>query len=165
MRDSEFIHKLYVSTSGRLMKYIVHMCDDRTMAEDILQETYFEALLKKGRLEKHENATGWLYMTASYKVKNALRKRELQNVSIHVLLGEQQEPRSRDVGFGNCECWLTLESVLNKSEQNLVWQHYMLGYTWKEISVTDGISEGALRTQMSRIKRKLRSALGRDLKL
>lgn len=165
MKDSEFIRKLYVSTSAKLMKYIVHMCGDRHLAEDILQETYFEALLRKSVLIKHENVNGWLYKTASYKLRNAFRKREMHNVSINVLLSDNQEPRSYDVGFGSCECWLTMETVLDQHERHLIWHHYMLGYTWKEISENDGISEGALRTQMTRIKKKLRDALGKDFKL
>lgn len=165
MRDSGFIRRLYETTSGRLMKYILHVCGDRHLAEDILQETYFEALLRKSALMKHENVNGWLYKTASYKMINAFRKREMQNVSINVLLGDNQEPRSYDIGFGNCECWMTLETVLDKNERHLIWQHYMNGYTWKEISESEGISEGALKTQMCRIKKKLRNMLGKDFKL
>ncbi len=165
MRDGEFIRNLYETTSVRLMKYIMHLCNDRHLSEDVLQETYFEALLRKSTLIKHENVTGWLYKTASYKLMNARRRREMQNVSINALLGDNREPKGYDVSFINCECWMTLEATLSKSERQLVWLHYIHGYTWKEISLTEGISEGALRTQMFRIKKKLRKMLGKEFKL
>ncbi len=161
MKDSEFIRQLYEETSGKLMKYIVHMCGNRDLAEDILQETYFEALLRKSELTKHDNAVDWLFRTASYKLSNALRKAERQNVSIDVLVGEQ-EPKKSDNGYATCEYKMTIETVLNKQELELVWLHYLLGYSWKEISKADGVSEGALKTQMFRIKKKLQRELRKE---
>ena len=165
MRDGEFIRNLYETTSVKLMKFLVHVSHDKHLSEDVLQETYFEALLRKSTLVKHVHDTGWIYKTASHKMKNALRRREMQNVSINALLGDNREPKGYDVSFGNCECWLTLEAVLSKSERQIIWRHYIQGYTWKEISSTEGISEGALRTQIFRIKKKLKKMLGKEFKL
>lgn len=163
MTECEFIQKLYISTSGKLMKYLMCMCRDRQLAEDVLQETYFEAFLNVECLKKHSNVTAWLYKTSSYKMLNALKKQEKRNVSIDVLVEKNLEPSGEDRSLTNHECQIILETVLSSSERNLIWNHYMLGYSWREISVMNEVSEGALRTQMSRIKRKLCEELRKSI--
>lgn len=163
MGEGEFIQKLYVSTSGKLLRYLMCMCRDRQLAEDILQETYFEAYLNEECLKKHENVTAWLYKTSSYKMMNALKKQERQNISIDLLVERNLEPPGEDRSLSNQECQIILETVLSQSERKLIWNHYMLGYSWREISAMNEISEGALRTQMSRIKRKLCEELRKSI--
>lgn len=155
-REQNF-QKLYADTYDGLIQYISHLCRYKDLAEDILQETYYEALLQYDDLLKHENIKGWLYQTASYKMFNYTRKYSRESGS----LDSVGEMGSCERIYGELEWKVALTKLIGEVDVEIFWAHYVLGYSGKEIAAVLGISETCLRVRMHRIKKKIRENLER----
>lgn len=155
MMQEEFFHKLYMDTYCGLLHYVRSICKNRDGVEDILQETYVEAYRQCEMLMHHENPRGWLYKTASNKVRNFMRKREQENLPLDCLY----EMGATEKLFGELEWRLALERILSPEEADIFWKFYVQGYTGSEIAADLGISEGCLKVRMYRMKKKLRENL------
>lgn len=155
MAQEDFFHNLYMETYYGLYHYVRSICKDENVVEDILQETYFEAYKHCESLIDHENPRGWLYKTASNKVRNHMKKRERSNIP----LDSVSEIGISEKLFGEMEWKLALEGILSPEETDIFWKYYVLGFTGSEIAARLGISEGCLKVRMHRMKKKLRANL------
>jgi len=72
--DEQFFNKLYTDSFVLLKKYVFSKIDSNE-AEDILQETYYQAYRNVNILKEHPNPTGWLMLTC----KNILNKHIAKN--------------------------------------------------------------------------------------
>lgn len=155
MVQEEFFRKLYMETYYGLYHYVRSICKDKDAIEDILQETYYEACTHNNLLINHENPRGWLYKTASNKVRNYMKKCERSNVPLDSIIEIGVSERL----FGEMEWKLALEKILSPEETDIFWKYYVLGFTGSEIAASLGISEGCLKVRMYRMKKKLRENL------
>lgn len=158
MQSEEFFHELYMETYKGLYQYIRRVSKGNHIVEDILQETYFEAYKQRELLEHHENKVGWLYKTASLKLRNYMRQRELQNINLDSL--NDIEDASND--YVEAEWMLALGNILTEKDKALFYQYYMEGYTGSEISQRLGITEECLKVRIHRMKKKIQKKLKDD---
>lgn len=158
MQSEEFFHELYIETYKGLYQYIRRVSKSNHIVEDILQETYFEAYKQRALLEHHENKVGWLYKTASLKLRNYLRQRELQNVNLDSL--NDIADTSND--YVEAEWMLALGNILTEKDKVLFYQYYMEGYTGSEISQRLGITEECLKVRIHRMRKKIQKKLKDD---
>ncbi len=70
--DNEILKRLYEQYGKELYLYILSMCRNRAVAEDIIQETFLKAILALD--ERHSNMRAWLYMVARNLCINYLKK-------------------------------------------------------------------------------------------
>ena len=155
MRNDNFFQKMYMETYDGLLRYIAYVCRNRDIAEDILQETYFEAFLQYRILLRHDNVKGWLYKTAGYKMRNYMRKYEKGNVN----LDSVQEFGSCEAMYGETEWKMTLHRLLGKEDAEIFWQYFALGCTGSEIATRLGITENCLKVRMHRHRKKVQEEL------
>jgi DNA-directed RNA polymerase specialized sigma24 family protein len=67
------IERLFVSCERRLAKYLVQMVSDRSLAEDLLQDTFYDALKAPQQVVSAQNPTAWLYGIARHKARRPSR--------------------------------------------------------------------------------------------
>lgn len=158
----ERIIKLYEMYRQDVYRYLVSLCRDASLAEELVSETYFAALLSLPGYRGDGDIKTWLFTIARRKWIDYLRKKspeqtvELSQIShladpapgpeelailrqmnerVHKLL-ETEDERARTV-------------VMRRLE----------GYSYYEIARELGIREGSARVIDFRVKQKIKSKL------
>lgn len=70
--DKRILQKLYEKYGRELYLYLYSLCHNRSMAEDLQQETFLKALLSLS--EQHTNMRAWLYLVARNLCFNRMKK-------------------------------------------------------------------------------------------
>lgn len=142
--------KLYLEYSKTLVYYAYKIVNDRTLAEDIMQNVFYIAL-RKGILRKHENPGAWLYTAVRYEALFEYRK-----LIRECALSNQA---NREDQYEVINILETLKSILSDSEYELAEKYFLHGSTEKELASELGISENAVRIRIHKIRSKIRPAL------
>ena len=132
-----------------------HLCGDRDLAQDIVQETFVDAYRGYGGLRDLEKAGPWLYAILRRKVISHHRSRKPEVE----LLVEPQTP-----GPGEAESLvrgIIIEqmSKLSRQDREILAGKYLVGLTYRELAESMGVNEGAIRTRCFRAKERLREVL------
>lgn len=156
MSDESFV-EMYHATYYSLLGYVSATAFDKNLVEDIIQETYQAAFMKQDILEGHDNAIGWLMLTAKYKMMK-MQSIELKHLSVKVG-NEDYLLDNAHSGGEEALRLLELESVLykelNAEERELLFRYYIGGYTYKELTKIYKVSVSCLKMRLKRIRDKL----------
>lgn len=159
MTNEDFIKKMSAKYYKPLYLYVRKICNNRTFAEDIVQDTFLIAYQKADELQEHENIAGWLYQTARYRmlhvVEENLYYEELDSIA---------ETVSDNIGFED-ECISVLDFYpeiarqLDPQDLRLIMRHYEEGYSYNELAQEYKTSRDSIKMKMQRIRRQLRKSL------
>jgi len=129
----------------------------RDFAEDITQETFEKAWLRKN-LFKGGNLKNWLFQIAINTAKDSYKKtnRETQ-------MPEDLESTDSETDLYKHYIAKSLEQMKSK-EQELVILHYILGYSYNEIANIFKTSEGSIRVAVFRAFEKLKAIANGKIK-
>ena len=134
-------------------------------AADIVQEVFLTAINKWDDFTRSKNPVGWLVETTRNKCRNHLRAVKSQqnkaNALSQKLLNEQPlsygklydsatEPDTSEQDLLNL-----LEEKLSVDDFSLIRARYLENLSFQEISQQTGISEGALRLRLHRIRKNI----------
>jgi RNA polymerase sigma-70 factor (ECF subfamily) len=157
---AERVGELFAAHELRIGRYLAQMVGDRTLAEDLLQDTFHDALRARDRLHEVRSPEAWLYGIARNRALGALRRRQ----RFHRALARLER------GFG----WsleeepdvLAVRELLERSvrpdERALLVLRYLHGFDATELAEMTGRTPDAVRQQLSRARRKLLAAAGVD---
>ena len=76
--QDSFFEGLYYQYFKRLMVYANTALGDPERAQDVVQDTFHEALRRIDVVSVHENPGGWLMQTLKYKIRESERDRQRQ---------------------------------------------------------------------------------------
>jgi len=62
--DVDDVEELYRLYSTRLLRYLIFLCGDKVLAEELLQETYYQAIKSIFRFEGNSKVSTWLHSIA-----------------------------------------------------------------------------------------------------
>lgn len=155
-----YYEQFYRDTKKAVERYLMNLLHNHSIIEDVSQEVYLEAYRKLDVLMQHPEPRGFLFRIARYKALHWLRDRNrveqeeflCEDTLLVTLACEEDE-------FGTAEIRLTLESLLTDEEYRLFEEHYIRGYTEKEIAVTGQKSYASVRMSCSRMKKKLQKRI------
>lgn len=156
----ETFREFYFNTYAALYKYIRKMGASESEAEDIAQEAYCKACGCRDKLCHHPNPTGWLYKTAYYIQKNQSRRMDNHTISLELVREADLKSVIR-CGFESVEFAIMIKEVLSETDRELIYKYYLEGYKGAEIAMQLGISEENFRVKMSRIRKKMRTGMGK----
>jgi RNA polymerase sigma factor (sigma-70 family) len=74
--DSANIAKTYTRERSKLLGYISKRIHDRTEAEDILQDVFYQLTVGFNDLRRIENLTAWLYRVTENRIIDRFRKKK-----------------------------------------------------------------------------------------
>lgn len=142
-----------------------HLCSlsysyDRALlqdAEDILQETYALLWSKRRQLEKHPNLPGWLYITATHKFGDRLRKAGRK--------WKHESPLIEQIDSG--DAWDAQRILLDQSEwiieivgkenYDLLLRYYDKNVSNEQLAKALGVAPSTLRSRIYRMIQPLRT--------
>lgn len=153
------IEKLYDDHSIELLRFInssLHY-PNHMLAEDILHETFYEAIRKLGDLVNHPNQIGWLKEVVKFKIWSYYRRAGSQSVDIEECESELARIEEQ---YGLKELNLLLDTVFDNHERQLFNMYFIEGYSVKELAAIENITESNFKVRMHRLRKKLLEKAG-----
>jgi RNA polymerase sigma-70 factor (ECF subfamily) len=135
------------------------MVDNRALAEDLLQDSFYEAFRCRDQLGEIESPEAWLFGIARNRALAALRRRRRFRSALDRLV-ERSGPSERD----DLEL-LALRDLLQRTvdpdDRALLILRYMHGFGASELAAMTGRSPEAVRQRLSRARTRLIQAADR----
>ena len=158
-----FFERLYRNLFPELKIYAIKLLKSTEQAEEVVQDTFHEALQKIDVLMRHENPEAWLVLTLQNKIRNHRR----------AVVKQRERVLSLDAGVIEELGWadVTVEAVLDKltvqdaerqvrqtltpEEQYLLRRLVFEEATHRELAQELGISVWTSQKRLERIREKL----------
>lgn len=153
--DKRAFASLYSLYKDRLYRYALYRLGNTEDANDAVCDTVLKAYEQIGSLRKTSAFNSWIFTihsaVCSGYIKEQIRKRELCSID---------DFKSSD----ELKCSLNTQSlelneamsVLNEQEKEIVLLSVVAGFNSKEISGLTGLSDGGVRSKLSRSLAKMR---------
>lgn len=146
------VESLFQTHAPELGRYLVAMARDRALAEDLLQDTFHDALRAQEQLPRIDNERAWLYGIARHRALGALRRRRRLQRAIVRLAG------SREVAQDDADLVALLDLLdreLSPDVRALVLLRYVHGFQAAELAEMTGLSPEAVRQRLARGRARL----------
>jgi RNA polymerase sigma-70 factor (ECF subfamily) len=147
VRTQPAVEVLFRAHAQELGRYLVAMVRDRSLAEDLLQDTFCDALRAREQLRSIENERAWLYGIARHRALRALRRsRRLQRALVR-LAGSRDESQEGDEAA--VELLDLLDRELAPDVRALVLLRYVHDFQAAELAEMTGLSPEAVRQRLA----------------
>ena len=158
--ERERFHRLFVEHRDAVFRMAYAILRNREEAMDILQDTYLKAIEKGGQLKKSPSVKGWLLKVA----RNLSIDRYRRQKSVPLETTEFLQA-SESTGEGQSSAMsLDLKDVIREvfpdlppREQEVFALRYYEDMTFREISVSLGVTEGTVKTLHHRVLTRIRA--------
>lgn len=147
---------LYELTHKQVYLSILSIIKDASLAEEILQETYYKVLKYAKKYKSNTNVNNWIITIARNEAKNAYnkRKREMQADSQKTEFLFTESPNR------NTPLLELMYSVLKENEIELILLHVIHNLTHKEIAKKLNKPLGTILWQYNQAIKKLKEKAG-----
>jgi RNA polymerase sigma-70 factor, ECF subfamily len=160
--DEAGFRAFYLQTSRPLCAYLARASGDRTLAEDLLQETYYRFLRARPNPMSDAHRKNYLFRIAT-NLLNDHRRRGLGKEFVNLPANRRgEEAAIPAIERRTEEGQLELESGFKKMkprEREILWLAYAEGYKHEEIAELTGMKAASLRPMLFRARRKLAEIL------
>jgi RNA polymerase sigma-70 factor, ECF subfamily len=144
---------LFRAHAQELGRYLVAMVRDRGLAEDLLQDTFHDALRAQEQLPRIGNERAWLYGIARHRALRALRRgRRLQRALVR-LGGSREAAQEADEAL--VALLDLLERELSPELRALVLLRYVHDFQAAELAEMTGVSPETVRQRLARGRARL----------
>lgn len=151
----EELHRRYYAG---LLLLAFRLVGERGLAEDLVQETYLTAFLKRRELTGHPNPAGWLYRTLYFKAERELGK----SYRTELLFASPESLPRRSLPPEEPPLLEALPAGLTEEERELLTLRFEKGWDYASLADRWGITEAACRKRLSRLLKKCRAAMEED---
>jgi len=160
---------LYDRYATTVMGLAFKVVRDRTIAEEIVQETFYRVWDKSLSFHKHKgNFTSWLFRIARNLAIDSLRRQQVRPQAVESEQEQEHIERTRSSGANVVEAvWLAIkrEQVqtalmqLPEEQRQVIELAYFGGMTRREIAAETGVALGTIHTRARLALQKLQQAL------
>jgi RNA polymerase sigma-70 factor, ECF subfamily len=154
------VEVLFRSHAQELGRYLVAMVRDRSLVEDLLQDTFCDALRVRDQLPQVENERAWLYGIARHRALRALRSGRRFQRAVVRLAGSREVAQEADESFG--ALLDLLERELASDLRALVLLRYVHGFQAAELAEMTGLSPEVVRQRLARGRARLLAAESKE---
>lgn len=151
-RKIEEIHRKY---AGVVYDLCVRMLQDRSEAEDAVQDTFVSAFRSLASFTYGESHLPWLYRIATNACLKIIRTRKRKGFALHerpeTIPDRERDPISR---IHVRQVLEELMDVLDERDQQILVSHYIAGMDQGQIAESLGISRRAVVKRLTRVRRK-----------
>ncbi len=164
MRSEDF-ERLYVEHAQRLFGFLVYRTGDRTLAEDLVSET-FEAAFKARRryAPRRSGESTWLYTIALNRLRDHARRRSVEAGALPGLAEDELARSARPSDLDDVDERDRIAralTALSPEERECVALRFGADLTLREIAATLGQPMTTVEGRVYRALRKLRAELDR----
>jgi RNA polymerase sigma-70 factor (ECF subfamily) len=149
------VRELFLSCERRVGRYLAQLVRDRPLAEDLLQDSFHDALRSRAQLVDVRNPEAWLFGIARHRALQALRRhrrfeRALAGLALrHAPNHEAEEMVAvRDL----------LDRALSSEDRALVLLRYLHDFDSNELAEMTGLTSEAVRQRLARARARLVAA-------
>jgi RNA polymerase sigma-70 factor (ECF subfamily) len=158
--DNDAFSTLVRMHQGKIRAYLVRLCKNYDLADDIAQETFLTAFRKLQSYKGEGNFSGWLFRIAHNCFLQHIRRTK-RRTEIIEQFGTEQELQttqydSLSIGQIDLEQALT---QLNSDETSTITLCHSYGFSHQEVADILGMPLGSVKSNISRGKVKLREIL------
>jgi RNA polymerase sigma-70 factor, ECF subfamily len=155
---AEVVEDLFNTCEARLGRFLAQMVDNRALAEDLLQDSFYEAFRCRGQLVEIDNPEAWLFGIARNRALAALRKRRRFRGALERLV-QRPEMNERD-DLELLALHDLLQRTLAPDDRALLLLRYLHGFEATELAHMTGRTPEAVRQRLARAKSRLIRAAG-----
>jgi RNA polymerase sigma-70 factor (ECF subfamily) len=157
------------------MNFIFRFVNDRTDAEDILQETFLRLYKNKHYYKEIAKFSTWIYTIAGNLAKTELRKRKRRNIfSIHNYMSTEKDyelpdpnavtpDKETNTAITNSEIQKAINKLSAKFRQVILLRDIQ-GFSYEEISQIVNVPLGTIKSRVNRARLKLQHDLKKIVK-
>lgn len=158
VESDDLLERLYLEYHRPIVNYLYRMVGDSEQAEELAQDVFVRAYGGLSRLEENSNYRAWLYRIATNLAYDTLRRRRL--VRWFSLRETDQDERVTQGPDRLAEHQAIQQALMRVPEtyRSALVLFSVQGYAVKEIAESLGISEGAVKTRLSRAREMFRKA-------
>ena len=142
---------------------VIGIVDNSHDAEEVVQDTFFNAYRGLTQLEDRAKFKSWLAEIARNRARNWLRKRQIDTVPIddvsEQILQTQDSPDERLIRQEQRELIRRTMETLPQKDREIARAFYLEGASYKELTSAHGLSDKAISFRLSRVKRQLSKRL------
>jgi len=142
-----------------LFRYAFWLARDRTVAEDVVQDTLLRAWRAFASLDEAASARAWLCAIARREFARRFERRQLEVVDVADLAALEDPALAAADGQEIMDLRAAIWALDRDYREPLVLQ-VLMGFSTDEIAQQLGLSGGAVLTRLFRARQKLRIALG-----
>jgi len=161
--DEDAFRAFYDRTARSVWSYLARITGDRTLADDLLQESYYRFLRAERRYDSETHRRNYLFRIATNLAHDRHRRAK---VSMSVPLPEENAPGALT---DNTDLAADTErrtdlaramATLKPREREMLWLAYAQGSSHEEIAESLGLRKSSIKILLFRARRRLASALG-----
>ena len=161
--DEDTFRAFYDRTARQVWAYLARITGDRTLADDLLQESYYRFLRAERAFESETHRRNYLYRIATNLAHDRHRR---SKVAAAVPLPAENEPGAladdHDLA-AETERRTDLAramATLKPREREMLWLAYAQGSSHEEIAASLGLRKSSIKILLFRARKRLASALG-----
>lgn len=159
-KDFDEIYRLY---ADGVYRYILSLCRDKTLADDILQNTMLKAFNNVGSFTGGCSVKTWLCSIARNEFLNHLKKNNNKNVSLDEnTVSKSENPEERAISNLSAVDILKLVHALEEPFREVFTLRFYGDLKFSEIGEVFGKSENWARVNFFRAREKLARMLEKE---
>jgi RNA polymerase sigma-70 factor (ECF subfamily) len=155
---------IYTALAGRIRGYLLSLCRNATVADDLLQETFLQMHRSRHTYDPGRPVTPWLFASARHVYlmhrRGTARRLRFED---RLALDAAHAPQATD----DPSAWIDRDHVehalrrVPADQRTAVVMHHVQGWSFAEIAAKCGIKVNAAKTRAFRGIRHLREQLAR----
>jgi RNA polymerase sigma-70 factor, ECF subfamily len=156
----EALEKLYDSITPKLFGYLVNVVNDKTVAEDIFQNTWQKAIeaFPKFQIRRNVRLSAWIFAIA----RNECRKQWLKSEQAAHLSSEQHDESGDGTDHDRVRQKILIEQALSRlseTEREIIRLRYISDLSLNEIAAVLSMNPVTVRVRIYRALRNARTIL------
>lgn len=148
--------------SGRMLSVAISFVKNRSLAEDVVQDSFVNIIQNASRFSPNTNGYAWICKIVQNTALNALRKEKrfkAENIDDFFDLSDSFNLAEQSAAT------VTLQkamSVLNSLEKLLIYQKYFMDFTVRDIAKSVGKPKSTVQRILHAAEEKMRGVLAAD---
>ena len=162
--DEDAFRGFYDRTARVLWAYLRRLTNDRTLADDLLQECYYRFLRAETQLESEAHRRHYLFKIATNLVRDGARRTQARPTFV-----PHDDEISHDHNRAQGHEAVTARVAVNEAlaqlgakERALLWLAYAQGASHQEIAAVVGVKTASVKSLLYRARRRMAGLLRQE---